>query len=200
VVVAAGTGTRFGSSKQYEVVAGRRVLDWSLDAARQHCDRVVAVVRPDRAASPEPLADVTVARAATRSGSVRAGLAAVSPQAAVIVVHDAARPGAAPAIWERVLAAIEAGADAAVPAVPVPDTIRALSGGTVDREGFVLVQTPQAFVAAVLRAAHDGEPEGTDDASLVEAIGGTVSVVDGDPANLKITAPHDLAAMAQLLG
>jgi 2-C-methyl-D-erythritol 4-phosphate cytidylyltransferase len=103
-----------------------------------------------------------------------------------------------PEVWHRVRAAIEAGADAAVPAVPVADTLRELGGSTVDRSRLVAVQTPQAFRAASLRAAHDGEPEGTDDASLVEAAGGRVVVVDGDPANIKITTPVDLR-LAELL-
>jgi 2-C-methyl-D-erythritol 4-phosphate cytidylyltransferase len=135
---------------------------------------------------------------ATRSASVRAGLAAVPDDADVILVHDAARPVPVPEVWQRVRAAIAAGADAAVPAVPVSDTLRELGGGTVDRSRLVAVQTPQAFRAAALRVAHAGEPEGTDDASLVEATGGRVVVVDGDPANIKITSPVDLA-LAELL-
>jgi 2-C-methyl-D-erythritol 4-phosphate cytidylyltransferase len=80
----------------------------------------------------------------------------------------------------------------------VIDTLRVVGGSTVDRTGFVAVQTPQAFRAAALRSAHAGDPEGTDDASLVEAAGGRVVVVDGDPANIKITTPTDLA-LAELL-
>jgi 2-C-methyl-D-erythritol 4-phosphate cytidylyltransferase len=129
---------------------------------------------------------------------VRAGLAAVPDDAAVIVVHDAARPVPVPEVWQRVRAAIDAGADAAVPAVPVADTLREIGGGTVDRARYVAVQTPQAFRAAALRAAHAGEPEGTDDASLVEAAGGRVVVVDGDASNIKITTPVDLR-LAELL-
>jgi 2-C-methyl-D-erythritol 4-phosphate cytidylyltransferase len=103
-----------------------------------------------------------------------------------------------PQVWERVLAAVAAGADAAVPAVPVTDTLRAVGGGPVDRTAVVAVQTPQAFPAAALRAAHAGGVEATDDASLVEAAGGRVVLVDGDPANLKITTPVDLT-LAELL-
>jgi 2-C-methyl-D-erythritol 4-phosphate cytidylyltransferase len=123
---------------------------------------------------------------------VRAGLAAVPADVDVVLVHDAARPVPLPGVWHRVLDAIDAGADAAVPAIPVADTLREVGGSTVDRSRFVAVQTPQAFRAAALRDAHAGEPEGTDDASLVEAAGGRVVVVDGDPANIKITTPLDL--------
>jgi 2-C-methyl-D-erythritol 4-phosphate cytidylyltransferase len=98
-----------------------------------------------------------------------------------------------------VVEAVRGGADAAVPAVEVTDTLRHRSVGPVDRVGLVAVQTPQAFRAAALRGAHAGAPEATDDASLVEATGGKVVVVDGSAANLKITHPVDLAIAEALL-
>ena len=174
------------------------MLDWSLRAAAAHADGVVLVVPADVADAVEPGADAVVAGGDSRSASVRAGLAAVPADAAIIVVHDAARPVPVPEVWDRVLAAVVAGADAAVPGVPVGDTLREIGGATVDRSRFVAVQTPQAFRAAALRAAHEGDPDGTDDASLVEAGGGRVVVVDGDPSNIKITTPVDLA-LAELL-
>jgi 2-C-methyl-D-erythritol 4-phosphate cytidylyltransferase len=198
IVVAGGSGERFGQRKQYLPLGGARVLDWAMRSALDGSNGVVLVVPADRADEPEPLATTVVAGGATRSGSVRAGLAAVPGDAEVILVHDAARPVPVPGVWQRVLEAVAAGADAAVPAVPVSDTLRELGGGTVDRSRLVAVQTPQAFRAAALRAAHAGEPEGTDDASLVEAAGGRVVVVDGDPANIKITTPLDLS-VAELL-
>ncbi len=198
IVVAGGSGERFGQRKQYLPLAGERVLDWALRSAADHTDGVVLVVPADALEVDEPLASVVVAGGASRSASVRAGLAAVPAHAETIVVHDAARPVPMPGIWERVLAAVTAGADAAVPAVPVSDTLREVGGGTVDRTRFVAVQTPQAFRAAPLRQAHATAPEGTDDASLVEAAGGRVVVVDGDPANIKITTPIDLS-LAELL-
>lgn len=198
IVVAAGSGSRFGERKQFLPLGARRVLDWSVEAASARSDGVVLVVPEDAAGHPEPGTDRVVVGGPTRSASVRAGLAAVPEDAEVIVVHDAARPVPVPEVWERVLAAVAAGADAAVPGVPVTDTLRAVGGGTVDRALFVSVQTPQAFRAAALRAAHAGGAEGTDDASLVEAGGGRVVVVDGDPANIKITNRVDLA-LAELL-
>ena len=199
IVVAAGSGRRFGGAKQYEPLAGRRVIDWSLAAARADADGVVLVVAPAHAGDAEAAADVVVAGAGTRSGSVRAGLAAVPADAEVVVVHDAARPLAGPELFRDVVAAVRAGADAAVPGVPVVDTLRARTGGTVDRDGLVAVQTPQAFRAAPLRAAHAGKGEATDDASLVEAGGGKVVVVNGSPSNLKITRPDDLVVAEALL-
>lgn len=198
IVVAGGTGERFGERKQYLALGGQRVLDWALRSAADHVDGVVLVVPADAVDHPEPLADRVVAGGDTRSASVRAGLAAVPGDATTIVVHDAARPVPVPAVWARVLAAVAAGADAVVPAVPVADTLREVGGTTVDRSRFVAVQTPQGFRAEALRAAHEGDPEGTDDASLVEAAGGRVVVVDGDPANIKITTPHDLDVAALL--
>jgi 2-C-methyl-D-erythritol 4-phosphate cytidylyltransferase len=199
IVVAAGSGRRFGGAKQYEPLAGRRVLDWSLDAARTVADGVVLVVAEDHAGDAEPAADAVVAGAATRSGSVRAGLAAVPVSADVIVVHDAARPLADADLFAAVVGAVRSGADAALPGAPVYDTLRAHDGIPVDRDGLVAVQTPQAFGAAALRAAHRAGAEATDDASLVEADGGKVVVVPGSSDNLKITRPTDLVVAEALL-
>ena len=199
IVVAAGSGRRFGAAKQYEPLAGRRVLDWSLDAARTVADGVVLVVADAYAGAAEPAADAVVAGAASRSGSVRAGLAAVPASAEVVVVHDAARPLAGAALFAAVVDAVRAGADAALPGAPVNDTLRAHDGTTVDRDGLVAVQTPQAFRADALRGAHGADAEATDDASLVEADGGKVVVVPGSPDNLKITRPTDLVVAEALL-
>ncbi len=200
IVVAAGSGQRFGGPKQFEIVAGKRVLDWSVDAAASTCQGGVVVVVPPGHHEPT---HATVEGAATRSGSVRAGLRVIPSDAQIIVVHDAARPLATVALFRAVIAAIEAGADAAIPGIPLRDTIKQVAGeqvvATVDRTGLVAVQTPQAFRAEALRAAHDAEPEATDDAALVEAAGGKVVVVAGDAANLKLTEPGDLVVAAALL-
>jgi 2-C-methyl-D-erythritol 4-phosphate cytidylyltransferase len=159
---------------------------------------VVLVVPADVVNEPEPSVTVVVAGGATRSDSVRNGLAALPGDVDVVVVHDAARPVPVGRVWDRVLAAVAEGADAAVPGVPVADTLRELDGGAVDRNRFVAVQTPQAFRASALRAAHANGGDATDDASLVEAAGGRVVVVDGDPTNIKVTTPIDLT-LAELL-
>lgn len=206
VVVAAGSGARFGGAKQLERLGDRRVLDWSLAAAEQASDGVVLVVADEHRAEIEATLGCSRSRplvvtgGATRSASVRCGLAAVPATADFVLVHDAARPLASPELFARVLDAVRAGADAAVPGVPLVDTIRQLGGGVVPRDELVAVQTPQAFRAAVLRAAHRGEPDATDDASLVETAGGKVVVVPGDPVNRKITTPSDLVIARALVG
>ena len=140
---------------------------------------------------------------ATRSESVRNGLAQVPDDADIVVVHDAARPLAAPALFGAVIDAVKAGADAAIPVVPLSDTVKRIDGErvveTVDRSSLVAVQTPQAFRADMLRKAHAAGGEATDDAALVEAIGGTVVVVEGEHTNIKITTPDDLRIAEALL-
>lgn len=203
IVVAGGASTRFGRLKQYEILEGRRVLDWALAAARAVSEGVVVVVPADSGARGELGVEAVVTGGATRSASVRAGLAAVPIEAQIILVHDAARPLAPVAVFERVVAAVMDGADAAVPVVPVVDTIRQQSpdGGssvTLDRTSLRAVQTPQAFAAGALRRAHEGDPDATDDVGLVEAIGGRVVEVEGDPVSLKLTHEADLAVARAL--
>ena len=192
IVVAGGSGQRFGGLKQYETVGPQRVLDWSVAAARAAGEGVVVVV---------PAADAEreggVAGGASRSDSVRNGLAQVPADATIVCVHDGARPFAAAEVFARVIAAVAQGADGAIPGVPVADTIKQIAADglvvhTPPRAELMAVQTPQAFRASVLRAAHASGAEATDDAALVEAAGGRVVVVAGDVANRKITDPDDL--------
>jgi len=214
IVVAAGSGSRFGGPKQYEALGDRRVLDWSLAAARSVSAGVVLAVLPERAGEAEPAADRVVAGGASRSESVRAALAAVPASVDVVVVHDGARPLASPALFEAVVAAVQGGADAAVPALPLADTVKRVLDGvvtaTLDRAGLVAVQTPQAFTAAALRRAHAAassrEAAGTafwhaatDDAALVEALGGRVVVVPGEADNAKLTTAADLVTARRVL-
>ena len=206
MVVAGGAGSRFGGPKQFADLAGRPVLAWSLAAARATCDRVVVVLpaEPFEGAAGDWDADAIVAGGATRSESVRAGLAAVPETVDIVAVHDAARPLAPPELWRKVIDAVAGGADGAVPAAPVTDTVKEVAADgrlvTLDRSRLVAVQTPQAFRAAVLRAAHHGDPDATDDASLVESGGGRVVLVDGPAENLKVTSPSDLVVAAALAG
>ncbi|MCC5951790.1 MAG: 2-C-methyl-D-erythritol 4-phosphate cytidylyltransferase [Acidimicrobiia bacterium] len=206
IVVAGGSGRRFGTArpKQYLELSGHRVLDWSLAAARSVSDGVVLVVPPERVADTEDAADAVVAGGSTRAASVRAGLAAVPSGTGIIVVHDAARPLAPPALFTSVVDAVRAGADGAVPGLPVSDTIKRVERGrvieTLERRELVAVQTPQAFRGDVLRRAHSEGGDATDDAALVELAGGSVVVVLGDPANTKVTHPGDLEALETMLG
>ena len=139
-----------------------------------------------------------VAGGATRSASVRAGLVVVPDDASIVLVHDGARPLATRNLFDAVVAAVRDGADAVVPGVPVSDSLRR-ADCSVDREGMFAVQTPQGFPAATLRAAHAGGGDASDDATLVEAIGGRVVVVEGEADNLKITRPVDLLVARELL-
>ena len=204
VVVAAGSGSRFGGPKQYELLGSTRIVDRSVASACRAGDRVVLVVAPDdldgvkAQLATRPTVVVTTG-GATRSASVRGGLSVIPNDAEVIVVHDAARPLASDALFERVISAVRAGADAAVPGIAVTDTLRRRDGGVVDREGVVAVQTPQAFRADVLLAAHNDAPEASDDATLVEVIGGKVVIVSGETTNFKITTAHDLMVARMLV-
>ncbi|MGN6694139.1 MAG: IspD/TarI family cytidylyltransferase [Aquihabitans sp.] len=199
IVVAAGSGSRFGGPKQYAPLAGRRVVDWSIDAARSVADGVVLVVAAADEQADEPAVDAVVAGGATRSESVRAGLAAVPDDAAVVLVHDGARPLASHALFRSVVDAVLAGADAVVPAVAVVDSVTDLHGVPVDRDALRAVQTPQGFDARSLRTVHASRPEATDDASLVLAGGGRLRPVQGERWNLKITEPDDLVVAEAIL-
>ena len=201
VVVAAGSGRRFGAPKQFEPLGGRAMVQWALEAARTVADGVVVVLPAGDAsdvaarAGVTADADVVVVGGDTRAASVRAGLAAVPATAEVVVVHDGARPLASPALFRAVVDAVAEGVDAAVPGLAVADTLKRVDSdvvtATVARHGLVAVQTPQAFRAGVLRRAHEGEPEATDDAALVESLGATVRVVPGEPRNIKVTTMAD---------
>lgn len=190
-MVGGGSGRRFGLAKQYEALGEVRVIDRSVAIAREASDGVVVVVPPEDAER-----EGAIAGGATRSESVRAGLAAVPLDATIICVHDAARPLATVDLYRRAIAAVRDGADAAIPAVAVADTIKIVADGIVvstpDRASLVAVQTPQAFRADVLRTAHESGGDATDDAALVEGLGGVVAVVDGEMTNRKITVPDDL--------
>jgi 2-C-methyl-D-erythritol 4-phosphate cytidylyltransferase len=141
---------------------------------------------------------------ATRAESVRAALAEVPEDALVVLVHDAARPLLTEDVLERVLAPLSEGWDGVVPGLPVVDTVKTVSGevvtGTLSREKLIAVQTPQAFVASKLREAYAGDlSEATDCSSLVEAGGGRVKWVEGDPRLLKVTTKADLEQVAAWL-
>jgi 2-C-methyl-D-erythritol 4-phosphate cytidylyltransferase len=201
IVVAAGDGTRFGGAKQFARLGGATVLDRAVGTAREVCDGTVVVLAAGAEWDP-PDGVRTALGGATRSDSVRAGLACVPEAAEVVVVHDAARPLATRRLFASVIEAVVGGADAAVPALPVVDTIKRVRERhvveTVSRVDLVVVQTPQAFRAAALRAAHARAAIDTDDAALVEAAGGNVVVVDGERRNLKLTLADDLE-LAQTL-
>ncbi len=204
IVAAAGSGERLGASgpKAFVPCGGRPLLDWSVEALGAVCDRVVVVVPPGLEAGPD-----RVGGGASRSESVLAGLRS-APEAEACVIHDAARPLVTPGLIQRCVAAVERGWDGAVAAAPVTDTVKeAAEDGrvtrTLDRSCLWSVQTPQAFRAEVLRRAltvpRDELAAATDDASLVEGAGGSVTVIDAPPENIKVTRPSDLVTVQSLL-
>jgi len=204
IVVAGGSGTRIGGTpKQYRLLGGEPVLVHSIRAMAAASDAIVVVVDDlDRAASAgvsvgfESVAAI-VRGGADRRASVAAGLLAVPPDVPAVAVHDAARPFASPDLLRRTAAALRDDVDGVVPAVAVADTIKEVDDAgrvlrTPDRDHLVAAQTPQVFRAESLRAAHRSVPGAvTDDAGLVEAAGGVVVTVAGDPRNLKLTNPED---------
>lgn len=198
VIVAGGGGSRFGGPKQFVEIAGRRVLDWSIAAARSVADGIV-VVLPTPDAAPSLDVDAVVAGGATRAASVRNGLVAVPDDVGIVLVHDAARPAATPALFRRTVDAVRAGAVGVVPGIAITDSLRHRAGQAINRDSLVAVQTPQGFRADVLRAAHASEPDASDDATLVERDGGTIVVVDGELGNVKLTHPDDLVLLERVL-
>jgi 2-C-methyl-D-erythritol 4-phosphate cytidylyltransferase len=210
VLAAAGRGERLGSDrpKAFARLGGRPLLAESLERLESSdwIDRIVIAAPPGWEEPSILVAEEIVATkvhsvvtgGASRSESVRLALEDVPDDAAVVLVHDAARPLLPEDVTERVLAPLSEGWDAVVPAVPLADTVKRVQGErvleTVPREDLVAVQTPQVFVAAVLRRALAGDVEpATDCSSLVEAQGGRVKWVEGDPRLLKVTDADDLA-------
>jgi 2-C-methyl-D-erythritol 4-phosphate cytidylyltransferase len=216
IVVAGGSGRRFGSMKQFEDLGGRRVIDHAVARAALCSDAVVVVVPVDDLSDEVDRMSIhqdssteviVVAGGPTRTASVRQGLHAVGAEADIVLVHDAARPFASIALFESVIHAVRSGADGAIPGLPMVDTVKVIEVRDVDRIGavaplvvstpdratLVSVQTPQGFRADILRRAYETELDSTDDAALVEGIGGTVVVVPGEADNRKITHIEDLA-------
>jgi 2-C-methyl-D-erythritol 4-phosphate cytidylyltransferase len=203
IVPAGGSGERLGHElpKAFVVVGGRPLLDYSLDALEPVCDRVVVAVPPGEAG--EGRVDGGPSRSASVRNAVRA-----APEADVYVVHDAARPLVTEQLVRRCLDGLD-GVDGAIAAARVTDTVKEADGDgrvtrTLDRSVLWAIQTPQVFRADVLRRALDVDDAAlaaaTDDASLVEAAGGSVRVVEAPPENFKVTTPADLARAEVLIG
>jgi 2-C-methyl-D-erythritol 4-phosphate cytidylyltransferase len=206
LVVAAGRGERLGTPvpKAFAMLAGRPMLEWSIAALREVAaiEQIVVALPPGADA---PAGTIGVQGGAERSHSVRAALAAARAGSDV-VVHDAARPLVSPSLVVACLDAL-ADADAAIAAAPVTDTIKQCAGGrverTLDRSQLWAVQTPQAFRRDALERAL-ALPDAvvgaaTDDAALVETLGGVVRVVEAPRENLKVTTPLDLRVAELLL-
>ena len=212
VLAAAGSGERLGSDrpKAFARLGELPLLAESLRRLDESdwLDAIVVVAPPGWEEPAILLAEelgagkVTsvVPGGATRAESVRLGVADVPADALVILVHDAARPMLPEDVLERVLTPLSEGWDGVVPALPLSDTIKRVRGEeiveTLPRDELVAVQTPQAFLADVLRRAVEGG-EASDCAALVERVGGRVKVVEGDPRLLKVTTQDDLELVAE---
>ncbi|HEY5301206.1 MAG TPA: bifunctional 2-C-methyl-D-erythritol 4-phosphate cytidylyltransferase/2-C-methyl-D-erythritol 2,4-cyclodiphosphate synthase [Acetobacteraceae bacterium] len=200
ILVAAGSGSRFGAPKQFLPLLGRPVIRHAADALAPHVGRLLQPVG-EKAPIDAALKGLThlpcVQGGATRQDSVRAGLEALAPHAPdLVLVHDAARPLIPPGTVAALIAALR-DAPGAIPAVPVADTLKRAAEGriaaTVPRDGLFRAQTPQAFRFDVLLAAHQaGTVSATDDAALLEAAGLAVALVPGSEDNIKITYKDDL--------
>ena len=209
LLLAAGTGERLaaGRPKALYVIGGSSLLEHSYCAFAGHprIDRIVVTAPADLASDVAEAmsgrADV-VAGGRTRQDSVRLGLGELPAEVDIVLVHDAARPFVPLDLIDRVLGALDAGADAAVPALVITDTIKRVGPGgavvaTLDRAELRAVQTPQGFRREELAAAHayaqiSGLRDVTDDAALVERHGGRVVLVPGADSAFKITRPWDL--------
>lgn len=214
IIVAAGRGRRFGSAKQYAALRGKPVLEWTLDAFETHPEvGEIVLVLPDEKDGRRFLGRYSKIRAVVRGGrrrqdSVRRGFARVRAAAGdIVLVHDGVRPLVSRQVISRVIRAARR-RGAAVPVVPVEDTIKEAVRGkivrTLDRGNLCRVQTPQGFSHSVLgealrRAARE-RLAATDEAALAERIGAGVSAVEGDPRNIKVTTPSDLRLAEALLG
>jgi 2-C-methyl-D-erythritol 4-phosphate cytidylyltransferase len=215
VLAAAGRGERIDVDrpKAFAQLRGRPLVAESLERLEgsEWIDAIVVVAPPDWEEPVILLAEelgcgkvvAAVAGGASRAESVRIGVGEVGDDAAVILVHDAARPLVSGPLIERLLAALNEGWDGAIPGLPLVDTVKRVRDGavveTLAREELTAVQTPQAFVASQLRGAVAGGDEGTDCSSLVERHGGRVTVVQGDPRLRKVTTPEDLALVESWL-
>ena len=206
LLVAAGSGERLGASrpKAFVTLAGRPMLEWSVEALRAAGLSEIVVALP--AGSAAPAGCVGVPGGSTRSASVRAALTAAGE--GDVVVHDAARPLVSPSLFREALEAL-GGADCAVAAAQVTDTVKEAGPdhrvtATLDRSRLWAIQTPQAFRRDALERALDVPDDvlaaATDDAWLVERAGGSVVVVPAPPGNFKVTTPHDLQVAELLLG
>jgi 2-C-methyl-D-erythritol 4-phosphate cytidylyltransferase len=203
VVLAAGSGDRFGGQKQFLQVRGHRLVDMAVASTKQACDEVILVV-PQGTTWHGPEVTQVIVGGESRSASVRRALAVLPPDADITVVHQAAHPLASAALFTAVIRCVRRGASAAIPGLRPTDVIyRASDGGLVEsvgRDDLVIVQTPGAFRTDVLRSAHASGEEAIEDAALVMALGEPVVVVPGEVSNVHVTTPRDLTLVGRMLG
>ena len=216
IVLAGGGGNRFGGLKQFAELGGQTLLDRVVQLAGKCCDGVVVVLPAAQAEDGQydQPGRIIATGGATRAESVRSGLAALPPHAEIVVITDAAHPLASATLYERVIAAVRAGADGALPGLPLADAIKRLepvgdlgpqptllgvAGATTAAGGNVSAQMPMAFQLTALRDAHTRIGDAVEDSAMVSAAGGRVVVVPGEPTNVHVTTPAELAIAVALL-
>ncbi|MEJ8281769.1 IspD/TarI family cytidylyltransferase [Pseudonocardia spirodelae] len=202
IVLAGGRGLRYGRLKQLDRLGPARLVDHTVAAARRTCDRVALVLPSGVDWDGEPV-DALAVGGDHQSESLRAGLAVVPADAGILVLADPAHPLAADRIFTDAVAAVRAGADGAVPVVPLLEVVQRVRDGvvveTLPKQDTVIAQSPQAFRAGVLRAAHADAPRPVENSGMLAALGYRVVTVPGDPANLHVATAEDLAVVARLL-
>lgn len=202
LVLAGGTGQRFGGRpKQFEPVGGVRMIDRTVGAARRTCQGVTVVLPAGRDWD-GPAVDAVAAGGDHQSESLRAGLATVPADTGIVVVCDPAHPLASDALFTAVIDAVRRGADGAVPVLPILEVVQRVEGGrvtaTLAKHDLVLTQAPQAFRARVLRAVHADRPRPVENSGLLVERGHRVDTVPGEPTNLHVTTPAELAMLDRL--
>ena len=202
LVLAGGAGQRFGGRpKQFEPVGGVRMIDRTVAAARRTCHGVTVVLPPGCPWDGPPV-DALAEGGDHQSESLRAGLATVPAETGIVVVCDPAHPLASDALFTAVVDAVRRGAEGAVPVLPILEVVQRVEGGrvtaTLPKHDLVLTQAPQAFRAAVLREVHADRPRPVENSGLLVERGHRVDTVPGEPTNLHVTTPEELAMAERL--
>ena len=210
IIAAAGSGERFGASipKALIQLGDRTLIEHAVSAISSVADQIIVTAPSGYEKEIQKLVgdEITVVTGgATRSESVRIGLSKVSSGAKYVLIHDAARALASPALAQSVLAALKSGDVAVIPGLAQTDTVKVVSAdgivtSTPDRTSMRKIQTPQGFTYALINQAHAASGEATDDAALVESLGKPVRVIEGEERAIKITTPADMATALQFLG
>jgi len=210
IIAAAGSGERFGAGipKALIQLGDRTLIEHAISSISSVADQIIVTAPAGYEKQIQTLVGdgiTVVTGGATRSESVRIGLSKVLCEAEYVLIHDAARALASPALAQSVVAALKAGDVAVIPGLTQSDTVKIVDGdgivkATPDRTTMRKIQTPQGFTYGVINQAHAASGEATDDAALVEALGKPVRVIAGEESALKITTPSDLATALQFLG